>query len=69
MQLYENWTLIARKSWAVRFSLLAALLSGLEVVCSVFTDSPPIDRTTFAAVAFVITIAAAVARLVAQKDI
>lgn len=69
MHLKENWAAVLRHAWSIRLALLAALLSGAEVVCAVFTDNPPIERGLFAALAGGVTIAAAIARLIAQKEI
>ena len=67
MQLYPNWKEIAKRSWSLRFIILAGVLSGLEVILPFFSDEIP--RNTFAALSFVAVSAAFVARLVAQKGI
>jgi len=67
MTLHENWRHLLRKSWAVRWIALAGLLSGIEVVLPIFSDSMP--RNLFAALSLVATISAVVARLMVQpKD-
>jgi hypothetical protein len=67
MQLYPNWKEIARRSWSLRFIILAGILSGLEVILPFFSDEIP--RNFFAALSFMAVSAAFVARLVAQKGI
>lgn len=67
MKLYENWKEILTKAWSVRFMLLAAVLSGLEAMMPVI--GPVLPTGTFAALSFVATAAAAVARVVAQKNV
>ena len=67
MQLYPNWKEIIRRSWSLRFVVLAGVLSGLEVILPFFSDEIP--RNLFAALSFVAVSAAFVARLVAQKGI
>ena len=67
MQLYPNWKEIARRSWSLKFVVLAGVLSGLEVILPFFSDEIP--RNIFAALSFVAVSAAFVARLVAQKGI
>ena len=67
MQLYPNWKEIARRSWSLRFVVLAGILSGLEVILPFFSDEIP--RNLFAVLSFVAVSAAFVARLVAQKGI
>ena len=67
MQLYPNWKDIAKRSWSLRFVVLAGILSGLEVILPFFSDEIP--RNLFAVLSFVAVSAAFVARLVAQKGI
>lgn len=67
MQLYPNWKEIARRSWSIRFIILAGVLSGIEVILPFFSDEIP--RNLFAALSFLAVSAAFVARLVAQKGI
>ena len=67
MKLYPNWKEIIRKSWAIRFALIAGVLSGCEVALPLFGDVIP--RTLFAGLSFFFCGAAFVARIVAQKDI
>ena len=67
MHLYPNWKDIAKRSWSLRFVVLAGILSGLEVILPFFSDEIP--RNLFAVLSFVAVSAAFVARLVAQKGI
>jgi len=67
MRLYDNWKEIVRRSWSLRFIILAGVLSGLEMILPFYSDEIP--RNLFAVLSFVAVSAAFVARLVAQKDI
>lgn len=67
MQLYPNWKEIARRSWSLRFIILAGVLSGLEVILPFFSNEIP--RNLFAVLSFLAVSAAFVARLVAQRGI
>lgn len=67
MKLYDNWKEIARRSWSLRFILLAGLLSGCEIALPLIGDQ--FQPGVFAALSFAFTAAAFVARLVAQKGI
>lgn len=67
MKLYDNWREILRKSWSLKFIILAAILTACEAILPLYWDQFP--RDTFAALTFVTIIAASIARLVAQKDI
>ena len=64
MRLIEDWRHVLKNAWSIRFIVLAALLSGLEIVLPMFGDVLP--RRFFAALMFSVTVAAAVARLIPQ---
>ena len=67
MKLYDNWQDILKKAWSIRFIVLAAILTGLEVLLPLFHESVP--KNLFAALSFCCVTAAFVARLVAQRDV
>jgi hypothetical protein len=63
MKLIEGWKEKFPKLWSVRFALLAAVMSSIEVGISVFlTGKPPL----FASLAALASFSAAVARIIAQ---
>lgn len=64
----KDWRWLVIKSWSLRFAILAACLSGLEVIFTVFTNNPPIPQGVFAALSSVVTVAAFIARFVAQRE-
>jgi hypothetical protein len=64
MELLPDWKRIARRAWSFRLTIIAALLSGAEVVLPLFIDVLP--RNLFAALSFVAVIGAALARVVSQ---
>lgn len=66
MKLSSDWQLVLKKAWSVRLMLLAALLSGLEIILPFFEGSIP--RGCFAALSFCTVAGAFVARLTAQKE-
>lgn len=67
MRFYDNWREIMRRSWSLRFIIIAGLLSGIEVALPLIGDqfAPGI----FAGLSAVFTALAFIARLVAQKGI
>ena len=67
MKLYDNWKEILRKAWSIRFMVIAAVLSGIEIVLPLFAEQFP--RNTFAILSFVFVGAAFVSRIVAQRDV
>lgn len=72
MKLVDNWSWVWRHSWSVRLMLLAAGLSGLEVTIQVmlaFEIKPPLPAGIFAATAGLTTIAATIARFIAQRGV
>lgn len=68
VSIVEDWRRLLRHAWTIRLIILAAVLSGLEVVIPVFADNPPISRGAFAGVSFVVTAAAFVARIFAHEN-
>ena len=66
MKLSYDWKVILKKAWSVRLMIVAALLSGIEVVLPFFSEAIP--KGTFAALSFLAVSSAFIARLVAQKD-
>lgn len=67
MKLYENWQIILKKAWSIRFMVIAGVLSGVEVILPLFHENIP--KNLFAALSMVFVAAAFVARLVAQNGI
>lgn len=64
-----NWRRVLRHAWCVRFSLLAAALSGLEAGGNLLASAPPFSITVYAGLMALITCAAALARLIAQSKL
>jgi hypothetical protein len=64
MKLIEDWRTVLRRAWSIRLVLLAALLGGIEVVLPLFSDAAP--RHVFALLSIVVSLGAAVARVMAQ---
>ena len=62
-KLNSDWKRILKEAWSVRLIVIAALLSGLEVALPWMFDSLPIPVGAFAAISFVVTAAALVARI------
>ena len=64
MRLIEGWKHVLKHAWSIRLVLLAALLSGLEVILPMFSDVIP--RNVFALLSLLVTVAAFIARITAQ---
>jgi hypothetical protein len=62
----KNWRKVMRKAWSLRLMLLAAVLSGVEIVLPLFADGIP--RGAFAALSIVATGGAYIARFIVQKE-
>lgn len=69
MGLVDDWRRILRYAWSLRLIALATLLSAIEFILPMFMEEPPLPRGVFAALAFLVSIAAAIARLVAQRSV
>lgn len=69
----EDWRLILRHAWSVRFMVIAAVLSGAEVTISVMmaygVRVPYVPPGTAAGLAGLVTVAAFVSRFVAQQKL
>jgi len=65
--LLEDWRKIARRAWSIRLSIVAAVFTAAEVMVPLFGDVLP--RGAFVLLAFIASIGAAVARLVAQPEV
>lgn len=67
MRLHWNWRYLLKRSWSVRWSAVASVLSGAEVIMPLFESALP--RGTFAVLAFACTCGAVWARVLIQpKD-
>ena len=64
MRLDAEWRQIVKKAWSFRLVLLAAVLSGLEIVLPYMIDKFP--NGVFITLSFVVTVAALIARVIAQ---
>ncbi|WP_100961081.1 hypothetical protein [Bosea sp. FBZP-16] len=69
MKLASNWRAVLRHAWSLRLTVLASMLGAVEFVLPIFMDDPPIERGVFAALAALVSLAAAIARVVAQQPI
>lgn len=69
MRLIDDWRAVLRRAWSIRLALLAALLSGLEVLLPFLDGVIAIPHGVFAALAGLTSAAAFYARLVAQKGL
>lgn len=64
MRLLDNWRALLTKAWSVRLAALAAVLSAVEFALPFV--APSRSSGWFALAALLVSLAAAVARLVAQ---
>lgn len=69
MKLLPNWRRVLTRAWSVRFMALAGVLSGGEVAMPYLEGVLPIERGTFAALSGLLSAAALVARVFAQKEL
>lgn len=68
MQLVENWQAILQKAWSVKFNIAAALFGGIEVAVTLVQPAGA-PHGLFATIAFVASICATGARVLAQKEL
>lgn len=67
-RLHDNWRQLMRHAWSVRFACAATVCEGVALFCQFFTDAEH-GRVAFAAVGFVCTVLAGLARLMPQAAI
>ena len=69
MSLIRDWRRVLKRAWSLRLIVLATIFSGLEVAVQFLQDDfePLFPKGVFAIIAGVVSIAAFVARLMAQK--
>jgi hypothetical protein len=67
-ELIPDWRHVLRRAWSIRLMLLAGVLSGVEVILPVVTDSLPWPRWASASLVALVVSGAFVTRLLAQKD-
>lgn len=65
MKLIDDWRRVLRRAWSARLMLLAALLSGVEIILPFYSDAVP--PRTFAALSFLAVAGAFIARFIAQQ--
>jgi integral membrane sensor domain MASE1 len=66
VNLIPDWRTVLRKAWTIRLILLAAFLSGLELVLPLIREYLAVPPYLFAGLSFAVTVGAVWARLVAQ---
>ena len=64
MKLDHDWKRTLRHAWSVRWTALAAAMTGIEVVLPMFSDAMP--RNIFAVLSFAATVAAMISRVLVQ---
>ena len=64
MKPIDNARKVLRHAWSVKLGIVAAVLSGAEVIVPLFSDAMP--RALFAVLSFLTVVAAVLARFVAQ---
>lgn len=65
----HNWREVLRYAWSIKLNVAAAVLGAIEFILPLFFDSPPFARGAFAALAALVSLAATVARLLAQPEL
>jgi hypothetical protein len=68
MQLIDDWDLILKKAWSVKFNILATIFGAAEVVVALVQPAS-IPNGVFAGIAAAVSILSNVARVMAQQEI
>ena len=67
MQFKKDSKAIAKRAWSIRLMIVAAIMSGAEIVLPFFSEVIP--RNLFAALSFVAVSGAFVARFIVQRGL
>lgn len=67
--LVHNWRKVLIHAWSIRLIVLAAVLSGVEIIIPLLPEFIEIAPGYFAGASFVVTVAAFAARLIAQQSV
>lgn len=68
-KIIADWRAVLRHAWSVRLMIVAAILSGVEIVLPLLADTLPIPAGVFAGLSFAATAGAFAARFVAQRQL
>ena len=68
MKLVEDWDKILKKAWSVKFSVLAALLGGMEVAVQLVKPAGVPDGV-FAGFAACVSVASTLVRVLQQQEL
>ncbi len=67
MRLYDNWKIIVKEAWSLRFMELAIVCEVAQVVLPMYTDIIP--RNAFSALIGLAVIGSYISRLVYQPNV
>jgi len=67
-ELIEDWRAVMTRAWSMKFSILAAILGGLEVGVQLVQPAG-VPNGAFAGIASVVSLAAGISRLIAQTEL
>jgi hypothetical protein len=68
INLVDDWRLILKEAWSVKFNVTAAICGGAEIAVQIWQPAS-IRQGVFAGIAFFVSIAATAARVMAQKEL
>lgn len=68
MKLIDEWRVILKKAWSIKFTALSIMFSALEVVVQMIQPGG-IPNGLFAGIAAAVSVIAGVSRLLAQQEI
>ena len=63
----EDWKLILRKAWSIKFGILSAIFAGVEIILPIIQSSIP--RGLFAGLTLLSVTGGLISRLIVQKDL
>lgn len=69
MKISDDWHIVLKKAWSVRFMALAAVFAGLEAAMPYLQGYLPVSPETFGALSGLSTAAALFSRFIAQEGV
>lgn len=66
MKLISNWKVVLTQAWSIRLIVIAGILTGLEMLVPMLPEMIGMSNQLYSALIFVVTVAAFIARLIAQ---
>lgn len=69
MKPLHNWKEVLKRAWSIRLMVIAAVLTGAEAALPLLDGYVSVPQGVFALAVLIVTVAAFIARLIAQDNL